>query len=80
LRWPDPQTGATTVRSDSAYTDRTRRPTMGMITEGNIITQLKKGQGETNDLLDRLIAAQERTNQFLEWVGGYASGKPADPK
>jgi hypothetical protein len=42
---------------------------MGMITESNILNQLKKAQGETNDRLERLIAEHERTNQLLEWLG-----------
>ncbi len=46
---------------------------MGTIAEKNIHDQLKKGQGETNDRLDKLIAAQERTNQLLEWVGQLVS-------
>ena len=41
---------------------------MGVIDAG-ILTQLKKAQAETNDRLDRLVAAQERTNQLLEWLG-----------
>lgn len=46
---------------------------MAMIGEKNIHDQLKKGQGETNERLDKLIAAQERTNQLLEWVGQLVS-------
>jgi hypothetical protein len=48
---------------------------MGMITESNILNQLKKAQGETNERLDHLIAAQERTNQLLEWLGGLLQAK-----
>jgi hypothetical protein len=43
---------------------------MGALTETQIVTQLKKAQGETNQRLDQLLAAQQRTNQLLEWVGG----------
>lgn len=38
---------------------------MGMMTEGQIRDQLKKGQGETNQRLDALLAAQQRTNELL---------------
>jgi hypothetical protein len=51
---------------------------MGMITESNILNQLKKAQGETNDRLDRLIAAQERTNQLLEWLGQVVQASTLD--
>jgi hypothetical protein len=34
-----------------------------------LLTQAKKGQGETNDRLDALIAEQRRTNQLLERIG-----------
>jgi hypothetical protein len=49
------------------------------VLDAGMFNQLKKGQGETNERLDKLIAAQERTNQLLEWLGGLiqASGKPA---
>lgn len=55
------------------------------------VQQLKRGQGETNDRLDRLAAAvqaqakatealakeQARTNQLLEWLGSLlAQGAP----
>jgi hypothetical protein len=43
---------------------------MGMLTESNILNQLKKAQGETNDRLDVLIREQQRTNQLIEWLGG----------
>jgi hypothetical protein len=42
---------------------------MGVVTETHIIGQLKKGQGETNERLDRLIVEQHRTNELLEWLG-----------
>ena len=38
---------------------------MGMITEANILTQAKKGQGETNKRLEALIEEQRRTNELL---------------
>ena len=34
-----------------------------------MVNQLKKVQGETNKRLERLLAAQQRTNQLLEWLG-----------
>lgn len=52
---------------------------MGVVDAG-VLTQLKKGQAETNERLDRLAAAQERTNQLLEWLGQLIQaqqGKPA---
>ena len=41
---------------------------MGVGMDSAIVSQLKKAQGETNDHLDRIIAAQERTNQLLQWL------------
>jgi hypothetical protein len=41
---------------------------MGMMTEAQVLTQLKKAQGETNERLDRLIAEQHRTNELLYWL------------
>jgi hypothetical protein len=38
---------------------------MGIVTESNILTQLKKAQGETNDRLDALLKAQHETNRLL---------------
>ena len=42
---------------------------MGIGTESAMLNQLKKAQGETNDRLDQLVAAQQRTNRLLEWLG-----------
>jgi hypothetical protein len=46
--------------------------------------QLRRGQGETNDRLEHLItvmeaalAAQERTNQLLEWLGTDVLSRPS---
>jgi hypothetical protein len=39
---------------------------VGVGTESAIYNQLRKAQGETNDRLDALIAAQEVTNQLLK--------------
>ncbi len=39
---------------------------MGLIAETNVLQQLKKGQGETNQRLDVLAAEVRRTNQLLE--------------
>jgi len=33
--------------------------------ETAMFTQMKKGQGETNDRLEKLLAEQQRTNQLL---------------
>ena len=41
---------------------------MGMMTTakvGEAVHQAKKGQGETNDRLEALIAEQRRTNELL---------------
>ena len=45
---------------------------MGALTEGNIFSQLKKGQGETNTRLDALLSEQKRTNELLEQLLGPA--------
>ena len=50
---------------------------MGIGMESGIISQSKKGQSETNDRLDALLAEQKRTNQLLEWVGGMLAGQTA---
>jgi len=51
---------------------------VGVAFDPTVLNQLKKAQGETNDRLDRLIVAQERTNQLLEWLGQVIekAGKP----
>lgn len=41
---------------------------MGMMTEGQIRDQLKKGQGETNQRLDALLLEQQKTNALLSQV------------
>ena len=41
---------------------------MGMMSEAQIVNQLKKSQGETNQRLDTLIAEQRRTNELLAWL------------
>lgn len=51
---------------------------MGVIDAG-VLTQLKKGQAETNERLDALVKAQERTNQLLEWLGGLLAGFAVPP-
>lgn len=38
---------------------------MGIGTEGAILNQAKKAQGETNERLDTLIREQQQTNQLL---------------
>ena len=38
---------------------------MGIRTEQNMLTQLKKGQGETNERLDKLIEAVTLNTQWL---------------
>jgi hypothetical protein len=38
---------------------------MGFMAESEILRQAKKGQGETNQRLDALLAEQQRTNQLL---------------
>jgi hypothetical protein len=48
---------------------------MGVGMDSAIVNQLKKAQGETNDRLDRLIAAQERTNQLLQWLAAAAAAQ-----
>ena len=49
---------------------------MGLITENNIWTQLKKGQGETNVRLDALIAEQKTTNDWLAHIAGLLEQQP----
>ena len=39
---------------------------MGMMSEAQIVNQLKKSQGETNQRLDQLIAEQRRTIELLD--------------
>ena len=49
---------------------------MATVIEKLVLYQLKKGQSETNQRLDALIAAQHRTNQLLEWLGSVVAPKP----
>ncbi len=54
---------------------------MGLIAETNIFNQLKKGQGETNQRLDDLIAAQHETNRLLSaLLSVLQSQVPAAPQ
>jgi hypothetical protein len=46
------------------------------VNDSAIFNQLKKGQGETNERLDRIAAALERQNQLLERIAGAASPPP----
>jgi hypothetical protein len=53
---------------------------MGMLTETQILNQLKKGQGETNAHLEALRVEQQRTNQWLAHIAAlleqiHGSGK-----
>jgi hypothetical protein len=44
-----------------------------MLTESGILNQAKKGQGETNARLDRLIMEQQETNRLLALLVAAAS-------
>ncbi len=48
---------------------------MGIGTESQILTQAKKGQGETNERLERLIAEQKRTNDLLSQLLTALTGR-----
>lgn len=50
---------------------------MSRVIDRGIYLQLKKAQGETNERLEELVAAQKRTNQLLEWVGGLLAQMPS---
>jgi hypothetical protein len=50
---------------------------MGALTEGQIVTQLKKAQGETNERLDAILAEQRRTNQLLAQLAGVEVAPPS---
>lgn len=39
---------------------------MGIGTDSAILNQAKKGQGETNDRLERIAKALEKNNELLE--------------
>jgi hypothetical protein len=41
---------------------------MGMVTEGEILRQAKKSQGETNERLDKILKAVEAQNELLRKV------------
>jgi hypothetical protein len=41
---------------------------MGIVKENEILSQAKKGQGETNQRLDELLAELRRTNELLGQV------------
>jgi len=47
-----------------------------VLTEEGIARQLANSLRETNERLDRLIAAQERTNELLEWLGSVFAFAP----
>ncbi|MFE2850613.1 hypothetical protein ACFXJO_05695 [Streptomyces lavendulae] len=51
---------------------------MGMLDQA-ALQQAKKGQGETNDRLDALIAEQRRTNELLAQLIGLLSPPPVAP-
>lgn len=46
------------------------------MTESNIWKQLKKGQGETNQRLEELIALQRETNRLLDMLVRQQSPSP----
>ena len=50
-----------------------------VLTEEGIARQLANSLRETNERLDRLIAAQERTNELLEWLGSLFAFAPERP-
>jgi hypothetical protein len=45
--------------------------TMGMMTEQNMLTQLKKAQGETNQRLDAILAELQAIHHWLEHMARY---------
>ena len=58
---------------------RVRFMRMGVFTESAMLDQLKKGQGETNDRLDRLIAAVEALTVALNRASPPAPPVPPVP-
>lgn len=52
---------------------------MGFMSEQQIHKQAKKGQGETNERLDALIAAQHETNRLLAMLLHAMTGQPVPP-
>lgn len=49
---------------------------MGLGTDSAMLLQMKKAQGETNDRLDRLVVAQQRTNLLLEALIETSKARP----
>jgi hypothetical protein len=74
------------LRRTERQTHLDRKGNVMGVTDAGILTQLRKGQGETNDRLDllndieqhlrKLAAGQERTNQLLEWLGTLLQQRP----
>lgn len=52
---------------------------MGWIVEGQIRDQAKKAQGETNDRLEAMIAAQRETNRLLALLLHVMTGQAPPP-
>jgi hypothetical protein len=52
---------------------------MGLM-EGNIVQQAKKGQGETNERLDAILAEQRRTNELLAEMIRRLDAQQAAPR
>lgn len=50
------------------------------VTDVQNLAQLRKMQGETNERLDHLLRAVERTNQLLEWLGQLIQTAPQPPR
>lgn len=54
---------------------------MGMLTENQILQQSKKGQGETNQRLDALLAEVRQTNVLLaQLVQVLGAGQAVPPQ
>ncbi|GAA3267965.1 hypothetical protein [Streptomyces lavendulae] len=51
---------------------------MGMLDQA-VLQQAKKGQGESNDRLDALLAEQRRTNELLAQLIGLLTRQAAAP-
>jgi hypothetical protein len=51
---------------------------MGILDQA-ALQQAKKGQGETNERLDALIAEQQQTNALLAQLVQLLSARPAPP-
>jgi hypothetical protein len=56
---------------------------MGVLTESRLLSQLKKGQGKTNEPLDHIVALVEQHNGLLPKVIGLKSAlvalRPGSP-